>query len=86
MVFKNDRDREMYLFLCVFQQFVDKEITTEQLMQYIDEHTPPEHRNKHRDNNQTREERTAEILRLIDEMKAHIRETYFTGEEGQSND
>jgi hypothetical protein len=78
-MFLNDKDKEMYCFLVVLKQFCDNEITVDEFMQYIDEHTPPEHRNKHRDNNQTREERTAEIVNDIEQIQEHLEKTYFTG-------
>ena len=83
MFFFNDNDREMYLFLCVVKQFADKEITEEQLMQYVREHTPPELRNKPpRKDNRTREERTKELVDTLEKMKAYLRKKYFVSETG----
>ena len=76
MTFKNDTDREIYLFLLMFQKYVDKEITKEQFMQYIDDTTPDEVRNK-RIETESRTERTTKIIETIKALQKHINETYF---------
>ncbi len=79
-MFLNETDREIYIFLAMLHKFGSGEITKDEFMQYIDEHTPPEHKGKHRTHTQSREERTAEIANIIDKLETHIRETYFTRE------
>ena len=76
MTFKNDTDREIYLFLLMFQKYVDKEITKEQFMQYIDDTTPDEVRNK-RIETESRTEQTTKIIETIKALQKHINETYF---------
>ena len=79
-MFLNDNDRKMYELL-----FVLRNGTPEQVSEYIDNLPPiPEeqlqqHRDKHK--NQTREEQTAEIIKLLDKMQEHLTRTYFTGGE-----
>jgi hypothetical protein len=82
-MFLNDNDREMYLFLCVVQQFVDREITQEQLMQYVEDHTLEELRNRPQSkDDRPREEQTKDLIETLEKMKAHLRRTYFPEMEG----
>lgn len=81
-MFLNDNDRKMYELL-----FVLRNGTPEQVSEYIDNLPPiPEeqlqqHRDKHK--NQTRAEKTAELIEIIERIEDHINKTYFTGGEPQ---
>ena len=81
--FENENDRQMYELL-----FILMNGTKEDLMQYIEEHTPTEEEHTEfieRHQNQTREEITAELAEQIMQIQEHLRKKYFiTGTESSS--
>ena len=84
MMFKNDKDKEMYCFLLVLQQFASGTISQDEFFEYVNAHTPPESKGKAAHGNRSREELTQQIINDIDTISKHIHETYFTGEGGEN--
>ena len=79
MEFKNQKDKEMYCFLLILQQFASGEITQGAFMQYIDDHTPEEYKGLSAHDNRSRAEVRQQIIDNIEKIQEHIRSTYFGG-------
>lgn len=78
MEFKNHKDKEMYCFLLILQQFASGEITHDEFFEYIDAHTPTEYKGRAAKDNRSREEITQQIIDDIEKIQEHIRSTYET--------
>lgn len=79
MEFKNHKDEEMYCFLLILQQFASGTISHDEFFEYIDAHTPTEHKGRAAKDNRSRAEVRQQIIDDIEKIQEHILSTYFGG-------